>query len=564
MSVFTPGTAQSPLTEVEITISCRSLQRKDVLSKSDPMVVVYIQPFGEKIWKEKCRTEAIENCHDPDFMRKVIIAYHFEEEQHLMFRVYDIDSESAELTKHDFLGVAVCTLGQIISKGKVQIPLSMDEVTCAEGNCGSIILSVEELASVRDNVILQFQGENLDRKDIFWKSDPFLVIMKAMENGDFNVVCKTEVVKLTLDPYWRKMSIPVRILCNGDFERTLKVVCYDWNRNGKNSLIGEFETNLKILSEGPGFKNMYTLINKEKRERKSNYQNSGKVSLIYYELQTLYSFMDYIIGGTEIHCSFAIDFTSSNGDPSLRSSLHYISSTLNSYEIAIQAVGTIIQDYASDREFPVLGFGARLPPDGRVSHEFFVNMRTDHPYCKGINGKYLSVLEAYHSCIRKVQLYGPTNFCPVINLVARFASVYRDGAHYFVLLIITDGVITDMQKTVEAIVCASCLPLSIIIVGVGEADFTAMEDLDSDTMPLTATDGTRAVRDIVQFVPMRNFLQPGVDPQVARIKLAKEVLAEIPAQFLSYMRPNRIVPRQTAPAEETAEPIPLPPDPELL
>ncbi|KAG8223377.1 hypothetical protein J437_LFUL002622 [Ladona fulva] len=135
----------------------------------------------------------------------------------------------------------------------------------------------------------------------------------------------------------------------------------------------------------------------------------------------------------------------SNGDPSLRSSLRYISSTPNSYEIPIQAVGTIIQDYASDRKFRVLGFGAGLPPDGRVSRDFFVNMITDYPCCKGING----VLEAYHSCIRKVQLYGPTNFCPVINLVARFASVYRDGAHHFVLLIITDGVITDMQKTVE-------------------------------------------------------------------------------------------------------------------
>ena len=26
----------------------------------------------------------------------------------------------------------------------------------------------------------------------------------------------------------------------------------------------------------------------------------------------------------------------------------------------------------SDKMFPALGFGARLPPDGRVSHEFFL------------------------------------------------------------------------------------------------------------------------------------------------------------------------------------------------
>ena len=67
-----------------------------------------------------------------------------------------------------------------------------------------------------------------------------------------------------------------------------------------------------------------------------------------------------------------------------------------------------------------------------------------------------------------MQLYGPTNFSPVINHVARFAGEQAAGAvgtNYFVLLIITDGIITDMNETVLAIVRASQLPMSIIIVG---------------------------------------------------------------------------------------------------
>jgi len=40
-----------------------------------------------------------------------------------------------------------------------------------------------------------------------------------------------------------------------------------------------------------------------------------------------------------------------------------------------------------------------------------------------------------------------------------------------VLLILTDGEITDMESTVHAIVSASGQPLSIVIVGVGKADF---------------------------------------------------------------------------------------------
>ena len=57
-------------------------------------------------------------------------------------------------------------------------------------------------------------------------------------------------------------------------------------------------------------------------------------------------------------------------------------------------------------------------------------------------------------------------------MYCRFASAMRDGSNYFVLLIITDGVITDMPQTVQAIISASSLPMSIIIVGVGDADFS--------------------------------------------------------------------------------------------
>jgi len=51
--------------------------------------------------------------------------------------------------------------------------------------------------------------------------------------------------------------------------------------------------------------------------------------------------------------------------------------------------------------------------------------------------------------------------------------------------------------------------MSIIIVGVGGADFDTMEELDGDSVKLTAPNGKKAVRDIVQFVPFRNFIKPG-------------------------------------------------------
>lgn len=87
------------------------------------------------------------------------------------------------------------------------------------------------------------------------------------------------------------------------------------------------------------------------------------------------------------------------------------------------------------------------------------------------------------------------------------------------LLIITDGVITDMDQTRTAIVEASRLPMSIIIVGVGGADFSAMEFLDSDDKLLSSPRGDVASRDIVQFVPFRDFQVSASSHQIHNLLL---------------------------------------------
>ncbi|NXT12108.1 CPNE8 protein, partial [Prunella fulvescens] len=86
-----------------------------------------------------------------------------------------------------------------------------------------------------------------------------------------------------------------------------------------------------------------------------------------------------------------------------------------------------------------------------------------NPYCHGIDG----VMEAYYRSLKSVQLYGPTNFAPVINHVARYAASVKDGSQYFVLLIITDGVISDMAQTKESIVNVSFTEsVEIMFVGI--------------------------------------------------------------------------------------------------
>jgi hypothetical protein len=146
------------------------------------------------------------------------------------------------------------------------------------------------------------------------------------------------------------------------------------------------------------------------------------------------------------------------------------------------------------------------------------------------------IMFAYSQALRNITLAGPTLFAPVINMAASIASqhVSQDNQKYFVLLIITDGVITDLQQTIIAIINAAELPLSLLIVGVGGADFTEMETLDADKKRLSGPDGRVAARDIVQFMPMRNVAHGA--------SVARSLLAELPGQLLEYMKSRGIVP----------------------
>ncbi|KAG7488281.1 hypothetical protein MATL_G00033500 [Megalops atlanticus] len=527
------------VTKVELTMSCENLLDMDVFSKSDPLCVLLMNTSGTQ-WYEFDRTEKVQNCLNPKFAKKFVVDYYFELVQKLKFAVYDIDNNTYDLSDDDFLGELECTLGQIVSSRKLTRPLVLKNKKPA--GKGTITICAEEIS---DNRVVNFEvdARKLDKKDFFGKSDPYLEFYRQTETG-WQLAHRTEVVKRNLNPSWRPFRIPLQSLCGGGMQRPIKVECYDYDRDGSHDLIGIFETNMERLQQASrSTPAEFDCINMRKKQKKRNYKNSGVVSVKVCQVVKEYSFLDYIMGGCEINFIIGVDFTASNGNPQSPDSLHYISPQgVNEYLTAIWSVGQVIQDYDSDKLFPAFGFGAQIPPTWQVSHEFPLNFNPANPFCAGIEG----VVEAYRVCLPQVKLYGPTNFSPIINHVARFgaqASQQKTASQYFVLLIITDGVITDMDQTCAAIVNASKLPMSIIIVGVGGADFSAMEILDGDDTRLRSPTGEMAVRDIVQFVPYRQFQNA---PKEA---LAQCVLAELPQQVVSYFNLYKLQP----PLEPSAE-----------
>ena len=54
------------------------------------------------------------------------------------------------------------------------------------------------------------------------------------------------------------------------------------------------------------------------------------------------------------------------------------------------------------------------------------------------------------------------------------------------------------------------LPISLIIVGVGNGPFDIMEELDDDDCQMVDSRGGKTTRDLVQFVEFKKFRNNGV------------------------------------------------------
>ncbi|GAM19754.1 hypothetical protein SAMD00019534_029290 [Acytostelium subglobosum LB1] len=512
--------ASAPTSKVELRISCKGLTNKDTFSKSDPQVFVYCSLPGQQP-RLMGKTEKINNSLNPQFNTAVFVDYYFELTQHLKFVVMDVDNDILD-NEDDLIGRAECTLATIVSApgATVQMQLMSKHMHKA----GLITVKSEVTSGSKQKIRFIVDGHKLDKKDLFGKSDPYFTLSKRSNEG-FSQVYKSEIIKNTLEPHYKQVILPMDDLTGGDIRRELLFNFYDYDSVGSHDFIGSFITTAEYILANANNKATFDLINQKKKEKKSSYHNSGTIAISNAVMYRDSEFIDYLFGGCEIQLTVAIDCTASNLSPSSPSSLHYKHPTdPNPYANAIVSVGNVLAPYDFDGLIPTYGFGAIVPHKNSTSHCFPMNLTMD-PKARGVEG----VLDTYYQNIALVDFSGPTCFAPIIEEVRKQSECTQANQRYTILMIITDGAINDMEETIRVIVrAANNNPMSIIIVGVGNANFDSMVELDSDGKRLS--DGVHeAKRDIVQFVAMSDFKDKPF------YMLAQEVLKEVPTQFMQYM-----------------------------
>jgi len=558
-------------TTERVQISLHAQNLKNVAGafkgKSDPYAVVtLVASEPGKAPKLIGKTEVIKNNLSPHWVKTFEIDYNFSQVTRISIVLLDEVRKSGDKK----MGSAVFEIGEVLgARGNIKAKKMKTG--------GTLFCRVVKAPPAGGMLRFQINGKKLKNVDgMFGKSDPFFEVSKLVNVGGgptWQVVYRSEVINNNLNPSWKAVSISLNDICGNNKDERVTISVKDWEKSGKHESMGTIETSVngllnkkrtggscELKKKGKSFGTILVVAASITGETSSptSAMNSVVTAEIIADTPPIVSsvplpvsqtpmpsapmdptimrptvttpnFIDYISGGLELSLSVAVDFTGSNGDPRKPGTLHYIDrirGSLNDYEKALTSVGSVIGKYDSDQQYQMLGFGAKY--GGVIRHCFQLGSSTE---VRGIRG----MVDAYRNTFKSgLTMSGPTVLTEVINLAAAQARKQQQNKSrlgqqaYQVLLILTDGAVSDVYQTKQAIKAAADSPLSIVIVGIGQEDFSTMQFLDDFAQQ-------EGVRDICQFVEFRRYKHN-------KMELTQATLDEIPSQVVGYFNKRGIAP----------------------
>jgi len=387
------------------------------------------------------------------------------------------------------------------------------------------------------------QQSFIDRSKVLDKSNPYFRVEKLnKDDQSWEVVWKSEVVKDSLSPTWKVARLPLQLLCNGNSNDPLKVTIWDYEKHSKeHDHMGFVESTVADLVKEaevhgiPVFKVM--------RERRKLFGGSkpkcvGLMKVLKANVLQIPSMLQYLSGGCSLDLMIGVDCSIANGVG--KQGLHHCTSHwLNDYQAGIQKMGSIMENFARGRHSSIWGFGGKI--DGVDKPLFMMAERI---------AEARELLRTYEKKIVENSLFelggddtGGVQLQPLIE-ASTFRAIRscKSRQSYTILCIFTAGNIVDIQESVDLICAASeDAPLSIIIVGVGNRDFSAIEKVcTNDKGPMRDSRNVPIARDIVHFVSFKRFAGNASE-------VVADAFKDIPEQFVQYFVTNGTKPNPKIP-----------------
>lgn len=475
-------------------------------------------------------TELVEKSYNPCYKIPLEHNYVFEVNQYVKVEVHNLVKKDCT----EILSTLVFSIGNVMGcpgqTSMFALERKKNEVI------GELLVQVHEFAVERDTAIIQCSGFNLPKKKgLTGTVNPYLTFYRN-DGGEWRIVHQTEaLIDIKGDAAWARFEIKLHKLCSGNKDTPLRVECLHKSKKEKKKqkIYGEFKTTVNRLLAG---EKEYDLEKPKSKKKKFR----GRIAFGIFKVEERYNLLDYLKGGLRLNLALGVDFTSSNGDPKFLDSLHSLClpGQMNQYQMVLDNVCRILTHYIHDKRILPLGFGAKpMFPKfffQRTHNCFPMTGDPEKPFVVGLN----NLMQTYFHTLLNVQLYGPTFISYVIEEGMRKATYHKQKGdwEYTVMLIITDGDIHDLERTLPLIQQSSALPISFIIIGVGDEKFEEVSTIHAYNERISKIGGQK-YRDCSQFVKFRDYAS---NPQ----KFARILLSRIPSQICEYMAMMGMKPTQ--------------------
>ena len=236
-----------------------------------------------------------------------------------------------------------------------------------------------------------------------------------------------------------------------------------------------------------------------------------------------FALFDYLKSGISFESYIGIDFT--------KGIEHIEDMESNQYMQAIAGIREILFEFV--RDFQVYGYGANLNNPNEYSNTEFFNLALKE---EGILTGYTNIEKAYKDILYKITFSKNSSLSPLINKIKMsIISKYKADTYSIIFLLINSPPKTeDYQKCIDYLIENTYLPLSLIVIGIGNNELEEVKKLFNPKLQFSSK-GCEKSRNNIHFISMK-------DCNYNSDILKNKCLKDLPMQIVEYYKINKTTP----------------------
>lgn len=490
---------------VQLSLSAHIFTRGNIRQTTGCACAIYINDdpnyfITESVWSTK----------KPVFTTKMQIIPKLSTPQILRVMLLEMTPTIKPIEEYTKFGEAKIPLGRVLVSNGVAVTLS--------GAAAEVTIQVSQESAGRGVLSMIVAFYNMPKDHWLMKNYPELHICKQENENRWASVRCTEVIKRQDAGQWDPISIPCRSICNNDYTKKIRFKVVDHPDEGNIVPIGYADASVQEVSQ---FRNkILTLTPYNPRVARC-----GNLIVRAATLIERLTFYGQLCKGLRFNFACAIDFASTNRPARDSKSLHYTTfGQDNAYQATMNAIGGAIEPYSDGHPFRAWGFAAKY---NRVMSQSFPLTLEGSEELAGLK----ALQNAYWNIFESIVFDKPVLIVPSLQMAINRVKGSRNPGNYLVFLILLANIPDDLEDFIDLLYQSQMEPISVIIVGIGDTDFTLLEQ-SFETGKLVNSAGKSFDRDVAVFLRFNNFGMNGLT------MLTSSALFSIPDQAMHWFEVN--------------------------